>query len=100
MILPSDITKPCKHGFIIDLTDGERRVQVRVFEFETQQVTPEVRCEMPVSIDERQAIARLRQAMEVLRESVISFKFQVSSFKWEPVLGDIECCEKEGGIAP
>jgi hypothetical protein len=98
MILPSDITKPCKHGFIIDLTDGERRVQVRVFEFETQQIAPEVRCEMPVSIDEGQAIARLRQAMECLRESVIEEAGR--SARGPVTLGDIECCEKEGGIAP
>lgn len=67
-LLPAEVTKPAKHGFVLDLQDGERRVQVRVFEFERQSLTPEVTCEMPVTIDEGHAIARLRQAMEVLRE--------------------------------
>ena len=70
-LLPAEIVKPAKHGFVIDMLDGERRVHVRVFEFEEQQVTPTVRCEMPVTIDEAQAIARLRQAMECLRERVV-----------------------------
>lgn len=70
-VLPSEIVKPSKHGFVIDMQDGERRVHVRVFEFEQQQLTPEVRCEMPVTIDEGHAIARLRQAMECLRESIL-----------------------------
>lgn len=69
-LLPAEIVKPAKHGFVIDMIDGDRRVHVRVFEFEEQQVTPTVRCEMPVTIDEGQAIARLRQAMECLRERV------------------------------
>lgn len=72
-ILTGELTKPAKHGFVLDLIDGERRVQVRVFEFENQQMPglPEgTMCEMPVSIDEAQAIMRLRQAMEFMREQV------------------------------
>lgn len=70
-ILNGELTKPAKHGFVLDLQDGERRVQVRVFEFENQQMpglAEGTMCEMPVSIDEAQAIARLRQAMEFMRE--------------------------------
>lgn len=67
-VLKADILKPAKHGYVLDLHDGERRVQVRVFEFENQQVAENVVCEMPVTIDEGQALARLRQAMECLRE--------------------------------
>lgn len=85
-VLPAEIVKPAKHGFVIDLTDGDRRVQVRVFEFEQQQLTPEVRCEMPVTIDEGHAIARLRQAMEALREQALQ-----QAANREPV--------KEGGKA-
>lgn len=71
-ILTGELTKPAKHGFVLDLMDGERRVQVRVFEFENQQMpglAEGVMCEMPVSIDEAQAIMRLRQAMEFMREA-------------------------------
>lgn len=71
-ILPGELTKPAKHGFVLDLIDGERRVQVRVFEFENRQMAglaEGVMCEMPVSIDEAQAITRLRQAMEFMREA-------------------------------
>ena len=71
-ILTGELTKPSKHGFVLDLQDGERRVQVRGFEFENQQMPgldEGIMCEMPVSIDEAQAIARLRQAMEFIRES-------------------------------
>jgi hypothetical protein len=64
----AEILKPAKHGFVIDLHDGPRRVQVRVFEFEQQQLAPGVDCEMPVLIDEGHAIARLRQGMEAMRE--------------------------------
>jgi hypothetical protein len=70
-ILSGEITKPCKHGFVIDMQDGERRVHVRVFEFENQQMPgldEGIKCEMPVSIDEGHAISRLRQAMERMRE--------------------------------
>lgn len=73
-ILPGEITKPAKHGFVLDMQDGERRVHVRIFEFETQQMAgcaDRVTCEMPVSIDEGHAIARLRQAMEMMREEVL-----------------------------
>lgn len=72
-ILSSELMKPAKHGFVLDLIDGERRVQVRVFEFENQQMPglpTGTMCEMPVSIDEVQAITRLRQAMEFMREQV------------------------------
>lgn len=71
-ILPGELTRPAKHGFVLDLMDGERRVHVRVFEFENQQMpglAAGVMCEMPVSIDEGHAIARLRQAMEFMREA-------------------------------
>jgi len=74
-ILPGEITKPAKHGFVIDMQDGERRVHVRIFEFENQQLpgcAEGVTCEMPVSIDEGHAIARLRQAMELMREEVLA----------------------------
>lgn len=74
-ILRGEVTKPCKHGFVLDMQDGERRVHVRIFEFENQQMpgcVKGVTCEMPVSIDEGHAIARLRQAMELMRESVLS----------------------------
>lgn len=74
-ILPGEITKPAKHGFVIDMQDGERRVHVRVFEFENQQMPgldEGIKCEMPVSIDEGHAIARLRQAMELMREEVLA----------------------------
>ena len=64
----AEILKPAKHGFVVDLFDGPRRVQVRVFEFEQQQLAPGVECEMPVLIDEGHAIARLRQGMEAMRE--------------------------------
>lgn len=69
-ILKGELMKPAKHGFVLDLIDGERRVQVRVFEFENQQMpgAEGTMCEMPVSIDEAHAIARLRQAMEFMRE--------------------------------
>lgn len=70
-ILKGELMKPAKHGFVLDLIDGERRVQVRVFEFENQQMpglAEGTMCEMPVSIDEAQAIARMRQAMEFMRE--------------------------------
>jgi hypothetical protein len=73
-ILPGEITKPAKHGFVIDMQDGERRVHVRIFEFENQQMPgldEGIKCEMPVSIDEGHAIARLRQAMEMMREEVL-----------------------------
>lgn len=71
-ILRGELTKPAKHGFVLDLMDGERRVQVRVFEFENQQMPglpAGTMCEMPVSIDEPHAITRLRQAMEFMREA-------------------------------
>lgn len=72
-ILTGELTQPANHGFVLDLMDGERRVQVRVFEFENQQMPglpAGTMCEMPVSIDEAHAIARLRQAMEFMREQV------------------------------
>lgn len=75
MMTNFEITKPAKHGFVIDLHDGERRVQVRVFEFEPQQVPGmEGRCEMPVTIDEGHALVRLRQGMEAMRERMMDDK--------------------------
>lgn len=84
-MIEAEITKPAKHGFVLDLVEGARRIQVRIFEFEEQALPPPAdgRCEMPVTITETEAITRLRQAMEVLRESVISSKFQGASFKTE-----------------
>jgi hypothetical protein len=64
----AEILKPAKHGFVIDLHDGLRRVHMRVFEFEQQTVAPGVECDMPVLIDEGHVIARLRQGMEAMRE--------------------------------
>lgn len=73
-LIPGMVMKPAKHGFILDLQDGARRAHVRVFEFEVQEFTPGNLAEMPVSIDEPQAITRLRQAMEVMREGMVKGK--------------------------
>ncbi len=92
-ILPGEITKPCKHGFVLDMQDGERRVHVRVFEFETQQMAgcaEGVTCEMPVSIDEGHAIARLRQAMELMREQVLAASRAGDTLKREQHTGEGE----------
>ena len=70
MTIESEIIKPAKHGFVIDLTEGERRVQVRVFEFERTEISPGGMCEMPVTLHAGEAQRRLRQAGEALRESV------------------------------
>lgn len=64
--LAVEIVKPAKHGFVIDLQDGDRRTQVRVFEFERQEFMPGDFCEMPVTLSSREAEARLRAAMESL----------------------------------
>lgn len=70
-LIPGTVMKPAKHGFVMDLQDGARRAHVRVFEFEVQEFTPGNAAEMPVSIDEPQAITRLRQAMELMREGMV-----------------------------
>lgn len=64
--LPAEIVKPAKHGFVIDLQDGDRRTQVRVFEFERQEFLPGQFCEMPVTLSEREAVERMREAMRAL----------------------------------
>lgn len=65
------ILQPAKHGFVIDMEEGARRTQVRVFEFTEQPFQGGV-CEMPEPLTVPQGIARLREAMEVLRESVMT----------------------------
>ena len=68
----TEILRVSKHGFTLDLTEGDRRCHLRVFEFEDQQITPDgARCEMPVTIDHGHLLARLRQAVEQLREHLI-----------------------------
>lgn len=67
----STILQPTKHGFVIDLEDGARRTQVRVFEFEVQPFQGGV-CEMPVPLSVPQAITRLRETMEAMRESLMT----------------------------
>ncbi len=52
-MIEAEITKPAKHGFVLDLVEGARRIQVRIFEFEEQALPPlmsDGRCEMPVTI--------------------------------------------------
>lgn len=62
--------QPARHGFVIDLQDGERRVHVRVFEFERQEFLPGNWCEMPVGMDVPLLMVRLRECMEFVREEM------------------------------
>lgn len=69
--MSTTILQISKHGWTVDIQDGDRRCHVRVFEFETQPVpNTAATCEMPVTIDTVHAVARLRQAQEALRESL------------------------------
>jgi hypothetical protein len=65
------ILQPAKHGFVVDVGVGTRRTQVRVFEFEVLPFRDGV-CEMPKALTIPEAIARLREAMEALRESAFA----------------------------
>lgn len=65
--MTSAVLQPAKHGFVVDLAVGTRRTQVRVFEFEEEAFQGGV-CEMPKALAIPEAIARLREAMEALRE--------------------------------
>lgn len=68
--LPSvEILQPAKHGYVVDIQDGTRRTQVRVFEFEEQPFQGGM-VEMPVVLTVPVAIQRFREAMEALRESI------------------------------
>lgn len=63
-MISAEILRICKHGFTVDLTAGDRRCHLRVFEFENQRITPDgAHCEMPVTIDRAHVAARLRQAL-------------------------------------
>jgi hypothetical protein len=65
------ILQPAKHGFVVDVEVGTRRTQVRVFEFEVLPYRDGM-CEMPKALTIPEAIARLREAMEALRESAFT----------------------------
>jgi hypothetical protein len=68
-LMKSTVLQPAKHGFVVDVEQGTRRTQVRVFEFEEQPFQTGV-CEMPVPLSVPVAIQRLREVMEALRESI------------------------------
>lgn len=65
--MTSAVLQPAKHGFVVDLEVGTRRTQVRVFEFEEEAFQGGV-CEMPRVLTLPEGIARLREAMEAMRE--------------------------------
>ncbi len=65
--MTSAALQPAKHGFVVDLEVGTRRTQVRVFEFEEEAFQGGV-CEMPRALTLPEGIARLREAMEAMRE--------------------------------
>lgn len=63
-MISAEISRICKHGFTVDLTAGDRRCHLRVFEFKTERITPEgEHCEMPAAIDRAHVAARLRLAL-------------------------------------
>jgi hypothetical protein len=69
--MTSVVLQPAKHGFMVDVEVGTRRTQVRVFEFESLPYRDGV-CEMPKALTIPEAIARLREAMEAMRESAFA----------------------------
>lgn len=73
MMMKGTVLQPAKHGFVIDVSVGTRRTQVRVFEFEEQAFQGGV-CEMPKALSMAEGIARLRGAMELMRECAFAAK--------------------------
>lgn len=73
VMMMGTVLQPAKHGFVIDVSVGTRRTQVRVFEFEEQPFQGGM-CEMPKALTMAEGIARLRGAMELMRECAFAAK--------------------------